>query len=673
MRVPRVRWRRLADVPIYAKVCLAPALILLALLLLSLVSLRMLNAGEARIRVIGTQAFVTYQRAADAKDSVNAVQTALQHMLSVAANESDAKRIAQVATPVRQAIGQAADTLNRLAQQIGATTETAASLLKSFEAYRTAAASVLDVAASDSATATMLMADADDGFAKLSAALDHTKGDADASGQRLTREAIAEAVAARVVLLAGVAVAVAISLLIVVVTSRAIGRPIVLLTATMAAMAADDLDREIPALGRRDEIGAMAAAVDVFRRNGLKSHALAIEREKEQAARQRRQAAMDRHTADFGTVISGVMGSLASSADGMRQAAAAMAEATTGVQRQASETAQNAAVASRDLTSVAEAIEQLSSSDDEISRQVSAAVAVAREAVQRAEASQAKMRGLADATERIGAVVSLISDIAGQTNLLALNATIEAARAGEAGRGFAVVAGEVKSLATQTASATADIGGHIAAVRGATEESMTAVADVGRIIGRMDEVAAAIAAAVEQQTTTTRTIASSVHTVSSTTDQTAHAMEEVAGVADRAGGVSQEVQEAAATIGLEAEKLRAQVDHFLSAVRDDIGEQRRYERISGNNAQATLRIAGRDPQRVTIEDMSRGGAALCCDLLAPPGTQVELELPRVGGTVPARVTRTGDGILAVVFDQDAAVLARIDQVLDVLVAMPQAA
>ena len=128
MRVPRLGWRRLADVPIYVKVCLAPVLVLLALLLLSVMSLRMLNAGETRIRVIGEYAFVTYQRAAEAKDAVNAVQTALQHLLSVAANESDAKRIAQVAAPLREATGHAADTLNHLAQQIGAEPDAAAAL-----------------------------------------------------------------------------------------------------------------------------------------------------------------------------------------------------------------------------------------------------------------------------------------------------------------------------------------------------------------------------------------------------------------------------------------------------------------------------------------------------------------------------------------------------------------
>ena len=135
------------------------------------------------------------------------------------------------------------------------------------------------------------------------------------------------------------------------------------------------------------------------------------------------------------------------------------------------------------------------------------AAAVARQAVERAEVSHGTMQGLSEATARIGDVVRLISDIASQTNLLALNATIEAARAGEAGKGFAVVAGEVKALAAQTASATAEISNQIGTVRGSTGEAVSATAEIGNLIGRMDEVTAAISAAVEQQTATTREIA----------------------------------------------------------------------------------------------------------------------------------------------------------------------
>jgi methyl-accepting chemotaxis protein len=185
------------------------------------------------------------------------------------------------------------------------------------------------------------------------------------------------------------------------------------------------------------------------------------------------------------------------------------------------------------------------------------------------------MRSLSEATGRIGDVVRLISDIAGQTNLLALNATIEAARAGEAGKGFAVVAGEVKALAAQTSKATAEIAIQIETVRVATNEAVAAMADIGGIIGRINDVSAVIAAAVDQQSATASEIASSVQKVASATAGTAHAMDQVVGVAAEAGGISRDVLTGAADIGDEAEKLRAEVDQFLAAVREDTSEAQR--------------------------------------------------------------------------------------------------
>jgi methyl-accepting chemotaxis protein len=193
---------------------------------------------------------------------------------------------------------------------------------------------------------------------------------------------------------------------------------------------------------------------------------------------------------------------------------------------------------------------------------------VAHDAVDCAGAGQGTMQGLADAAARIGDVAQLIGTIAGQTNLLALNATIEAARAGEAGRGFAVVAGEVKSLAAQTARATADIDSQVAAVRGATEASRAAMMQVAAIIGRMDQVTGAIAAAVEQQSATTHALAGTVQGVSTATEQAAHAMGVVVGDADTAGNVSRDVLQAADAIGQETTRLRSEVEGFLVAVRD---------------------------------------------------------------------------------------------------------
>lgn len=385
-------------------------------------------------------------------------------------------------------------------------------------------------------------------------------------------------------------------------------RPLDSMRRAMIGLARGTLDVNIPYQEKQDEFGEMARTVEVFKQNAIDAERLAAEKATERAAKERRQAAMDHHTEDFATSASGVMASLAKAAEGMRQAACAMMEAAGGVREQASGTAITAEKSPEQLTAMAASIEQMTSSVDEISRQVTTAAQVAHEAVGRADASQNTMKGLGEAAGRIGDVVGLIRDVADQTKLLALNASIEASRAGEVGRGFAVVADQVKSLAAQTANATAEVGHHIEAVRAATNGSISAMSDVAQIIAQLDEVTSAIATAVEEQSATTREIAANVQTVTAAGIQTAAAMKQVVNGSDEAGAVSQQVLEAAGSIGQEAERLRVEVDGFLAAVRDETGNRRRYERIPGNGAMALL--AGRrrpDSQvRVHLRHLPRG-------------------------------------------------------------------
>jgi methyl-accepting chemotaxis protein len=302
---------------------------------------------------------------------------------------------------------------------------------------------------------------------------------------------------------------------------------------------------------------------------------------------------------------------------------------------------------------------------NEISRQVAASSAVARQAVERAEASNNTMQSLSEATGRIGDVVHLIAEIASQTNLLALNATIEAARAGESGKGFAVVAGEVKILAAQTAKATAEIGRQIHTVRVATESAVSVMAEIGGIIRQIDEVSVAIAAAVEEQSAATREIAASVYEVSNATTQTAQAMEHVVEVGQGAHSTSRDVLSGATNIGCEAERLRNEVDQFLTAIRSDGSERRRYERIAGNGEVITFRADGR-AAKVTLLDLSRSGASLACDWPLVPGSPFEIDLPRAEGTVTGRVVRSNAQALALVFSGDPATLARVDTAINSL-------
>jgi methyl-accepting chemotaxis protein len=390
-------------------------------------------------------------------------------------------------------------------------------------------------------------------------------------GQQWADQAAADYHSGRFLVLVLLGIAIALAATAGYLTVKGIAGPIQAMTAAMRRLVARDVSVVIPAQGRTDEVGQMAAAVEVFKENMIEADRLAAAEKAAQATRERRQAAMERYTQDFGASISGVMTSLATAAEAMRTASQTMEKATGSVHAEAQGTAESAAKSSQDLVAVAAAVEQMTSSVTEISRQVSTAADVARQAVQRAEASHGTMQGLSDTTTRIGDVVHLISEIAGQTNLLALNATIEAARAGDAGKGFAVVAGEVKALAAQTAKATAEISGQIGMVRTATSEAVAAMTEIGAIIGRLDEVSAAISAAVEEQSATTREIASSIQAVSAATAGTASAMTQVVKVAQDASSASQEVMAGSNGIGTQAGTLRAEVDHFLTAVREDTG------------------------------------------------------------------------------------------------------
>jgi methyl-accepting chemotaxis protein len=389
---------------------------------------------------------------------------------------------------------------------------------------------------------------------------------------------------------------------------RSIAGPITGMTTAMGTLAAGNHDVAIPGADGSDEISDMARAVEVFRTNMITAERLAAEREASQAARSRQQEAMDRHT-------------------------------------------------------LAAAVEQFTASVGEISRQVAVASDVATQAVQRAEASQATIRGLADSTARIGDVVRLIDSIAGQTNLLALNATIEAARAGDAGKGFAVVAGEVKALAAQTAKATAEIGAQIETVRGATEHTVVAMNEIGSIIGRMGEVSTAIAAAVEEQSATTREIASAIQEVAGSTAQAAQAMGHVVQVADQAGDASRNILTEANEISSESEKLRREVEEFLQAVQTDSGERRRSERIAVGDVTVTFRLPGAAAAKAVIRDISRTAIALRHPGSIAVGRDLEVDLPDAGGPVTGRVIRAADGVVVITFSETPSMLARLDRAL----------
>jgi len=435
------------------------------------------------------------------------------------------------------------------------------------------------------------------------------------------------------------------------------------LRGAMARLADGDLTTPIPTETRQDEVAAMARTLVVFRKAAEARREMEVTAAAERQAKDRRQAAMDRHTQEFGNSVSGVLTRLGESAETMRRSAESMTESATRARSQASNTAGGAAQSAGDLVAVASATEELSASVGEISRQVADAAKATRQAVELSTTTDQRVRSLTEAAGRIGTVAGLISDIAGRTNLLALNATIEAARAGEAGKGFAVVASEVKQLAAQTAHATGEIGEQITAIQGATEEAATAMRDVGDTIRRLDQIAASIAEAVQQQGSATREIAASVNSVSAATEAAVRAMEDVSGVAELVQGASGEVLDTAVAVRTQAETLRTDVDEFLTAMRAPDEDRRRYERLPAKGLGAELMVPDHTPYRVTIEDISRGGIGILSDLDLPPGIDAAVRLDGTTTACPARVAQSGAGRLAFAFRQDPVTLGTLDVVI----------
>ncbi len=345
--------------------------------------------------------------------------------------------------------------------------------------------------------------------------------------------------------------------------------PLSQLASALSELSNGNFEILLPGIGRRDEIGAMARAVEAFK---VKSSEKARKEMEEQAARERavaeqRRADMhkfaDQFEAAVGSIAAGVSSAateLASSAEVLTKSASGAAQATTMVATASKEAATN-------VQSMASATEEMSSSINEISRQVQASSKIAEDAVRQATRTDHRIGELSRAADKIGDVVKLITAIAEQTNLLALNATIEAARAGDAGKGFAVVASEVKQLAAQTAKATNDISDQIHNMQIATSDSVTAIKEIGGTIDRISDISSAIAAAIVEQGATTQEITRSVQRASVVTNQVTTNIVEVDEAARENGSAAANVLACAKSLADESNRLDTEMGRFLAMVR----------------------------------------------------------------------------------------------------------
>jgi len=352
------------------------------------------------------------------------------------------------------------------------------------------------------------------------------------------------------------------------VIARGITRPISAMTNAMGVLANGDTTVQIPARGQKDEIGSMAEAVQVFKDNMIETDRLRKEQEetKQRSEAERRQAMLD--LADrFEASVGGVVGAVTSAATELQATAQSLSATAEETSQQSNAVAAASEQMTQNVQTVASATEELSSSIREIGNQVTESTRIVGTAVTQAEDTNAKVKTLAEAAQKIGDVVTLINEIAAQTNLLALNATIEAARAGEAGKGFAVVASEVKQLAAQTAKATDEIGTQIAGMQAATGDSVAAIKEIGGTIGRISEIASTIAAAVEEQGAATQEISRNVMQAAQGTQQVASNITDVNRGASETGSASSQVLASAQSLSSESNHLKLEVDKFLSNVR----------------------------------------------------------------------------------------------------------
>jgi len=483
----------------------------------------------------------------------------------------DEKQMSKVEAAFEAAVKQAGEELRAYRTAYSLTAEEEAAVKRIEQAlalYKENTSQVLSMQKLDFTAAVSFMWTAQDNFQAL---MKETQQMIVLEG-RLVEESKAEAGAAagstRTLFIAITIGALVLLVGIAVLLGRAISSAVGNMTRAMERLAQGDLSTPVPAIGRKDEIGAMAGAVQVFKDNAIRVKALTDEQEAlARKAEEAKRHAMTELAAEIEQTVRTAVGAASSAADAIRGQAEMLAGNAETASSQTVQVAHSSEAANGDVENVAQAAERLVASISEINRQVSESSQVAEEAVSEAARTDETVKGLTQASMKIGEVVGLINDIASQTNLLALNATIEAARAGEAGKGFAVVAAEVKNLANQTARATEEIASEISAMKVATDEAVKAIDGIVGTISRVNQALSAIAGAVAEQGRATGEISESVSRAADGTRTVSQGIGEVRRVANEVGTAAANVH--ATTEGLvnEFARLQSQVDGLVSRLR----------------------------------------------------------------------------------------------------------
>jgi len=443
---------------------------------------------------------------------------------------------------------------------------------------------------------------------------------------------------------------------------RGVLRPLAGITAVMSKLAAGETDIVIPSRDTKDEIGAMARAVEVFKQNAVARAGLEAEQKAQEArAAQEKQAALvgmaEKIEAETGGALESVGArttTIAATAEEMSASAMRTGQAAQGAAAAAGQALANA-------QTVASAAEQLAASIREIGGQMGQSTAVVGRAVIAGNETRATMAALNAQVGRIGEVANMISEIAAKTNLLALNATIEAARAGDAGKGFAVVASEVKSLATQTARSTQEITRHIGEVRAATDASVAAVGRIEKTIDEINAIAGSIAAAVEQQGAATAEIARNVSETAAAANEMTRRIGEVSAEAERTGQHSAQVRDGTADLNTLVGELKRSV---IRVVRTSTAEvDRRHSARYPVTLPCRVTVTGLGTQPATVADLSEGGALIRGGPALLPGARGTLDVDRIDVKLPFVVRIADHEASHLAFELDAATASRFAQML----------
>ncbi len=425
-------------------------------------------------------------------------------------------------------------------------------------------------------------------------------------------------------------------------------RPLILSVNAVDALAEGDTSVEL-GFDSKCEVGKLSAAVErlrqaMIRLNELQAQEAKREAETQAALKQEMLALSDKLDQHVQVAVN----SIEEKATNMNALADQMSQSANQVTTESAAMASAAESATSNVQTVASAAEEMSSSITEIARQVAESSQMSNQAAQQAQKTNAQVESLATAAQKIGEVVDLISDIAEQTNLLALNATIEAARAGEAGKGFAVVASEVKSLASQTAKATEEIGGQIGAIQGATNDAVTAIREIGTTIQSLNEIAATVASATEEQGAATQEIARGVQEAATGTQEVSSGMGQVSAASQQSGTLADEVRQNSEDVSSSISALQVELTKILRE--SDAGNRREYARAK--SPQPSEVFAHGHWRSCQLNDLSAGGA----DVAPADGLgmedKVKVKIPGFG-EVEGQVVRVSRKSCAVEFEMDA--------------------